>query len=330
MFSIAGVCRVFLPSPLVLLATDFVMITYRVFINSGLSSPVQSFPTYNATGWPHTYDLTTISSNGNTISATVVGDHHYEVGDTLLIQNSTPTQIPLTSITSDGSTVSVVSSGHGFAVSDSIDVLGTDNYDGNYIVTSVIDADNFTIDSGINETAETSGFVHATTPSTFYNQEFVVSGVPAPNQLELASSLNEAVTNNGVISVPNTGFTFTDNSTNGYHRAEISNLTGTASGINSTEIFDRSIPFGSNIVTEIRRNDADWTQINAVDDSGQGLTSRVGVTLLATRDYGRIRQFRFGGGSGTDFYITFDHIQTKKALYSLTLFVELAHLQELN
>ena len=331
-FGVTGTCRVFLPTPLVLEAEDFVIITYRVFVNSDTGGPVQHFPDYNAAGWPHRYNITSMSSDGSNILMTVDDDHHYEAGDTLLVQNSTPTQIPLTNITSNGSTITIDSVGHGFSVGQDIGIVGTNNYDGDYNVSSVIDSDSFTVASGLNVAAETSGFVHDATPDSFYNEEFVVSSIPAPNQIELVSTLNESTTNNGVVSVPNTGFTFTDVTENGFYRSQITRPVNFQ--ISSTQIYDPlvafppSSSFGSSSSLGIN-------QISLLPQEnltgGEDLATRQGVSFFATRDYGRLRQFRFFA-STTDvgFLITFDHIQTKKDFYALNLFFSQAHLQELN
>jgi len=335
MFGVTNTCRVFLPTPLVLEATDFVRITYRVFINSNGNGPVQSFPDYNATGWPHTYNVSTMSSDGSNIAMTVDGDHHYEVGDTLLIQEATPTQIPIGNISSDGTTISVNSESHFFSVGQNMTILGTNNYDGNYTVTSVVDGDNFTITSALNVADETSGFVHDSTPANYYNQEFVVSSIPSANQIELTSTLNEPVTNNGRVSVPNTGFTFTDANTNAnsaYHTRLFASIDTNFSGFSSTEIHDKSIPFTRTGQQEFTGSSlTNLTALSTINSIDQ-LSNNIGISFLATRDYGRIKQILFNlsfSSPSIGFYITFDHIQTKKDLYSLSLNVGIAHLQEL-
>lgn len=333
-FGITNVCRVFLPTPLVLEPTDFVRITYRVFVNSATGTPVQQSPDFNAAGWPHQYNVSTMSSDGSNILMTIDDDHHYEVGDTLLIQNATPTQIPLTSVSSNGVTITVVSAGHNFSAGQNMSILATNNYDGNYTVDSVVDTDTFTITSGVDVATETSGFVHDSTPANYYNQEFEVSSIPAPNQVELTSTLDEPTTNNGVVSVPDTGFTFTDASSLGFHRTSLSFPNDSRSGYSSTERYDSTTPFGGLVSPEFTaRNTNISLPIRQDLTGGQDLVFRLQMSFLATRDYGRIKQFFITDSASfttmNDFYLTFDHIQTKKDLYSLNLNVELAHLQEL-
>ena len=72
----------------------------------------------------------------------------------------------ITNITGNGSTITVTSSNHGLSPLDSATISNTNNWNGIYIVDSVIDVNTFTISSNSNYTAETSGTVYLTQEST--------------------------------------------------------------------------------------------------------------------------------------------------------------------
>lgn len=63
----------------------------------------------------------------------------------------------ITNIASDGTTITVTSAGHGLVADDPVNISGTTNYNGDYTVAAVTNANVFTITNALNVATETSG-----------------------------------------------------------------------------------------------------------------------------------------------------------------------------
>lgn len=142
-------------------------------------------------GWPYPYEATSIVHGGASFDVTFTEDHHYLAGDEITISNAVPTEVAISSISSDPSEFTVTTSGvHGLSVSDSIEIEGASpsGYNGTWTVAAVDSTTVFRVTSGINPGAGSGGTVRLSTPTPYFNGTWTIASVPTSDSIRITDA----------------------------------------------------------------------------------------------------------------------------------------------
>jgi hypothetical protein len=197
--------RVLLDDPVVLGAGQQLAATYSVTMVGDWTE--QTNVDLNIAGWAIEYDLDSIVDNGDdtalvTMTPDVGDDHHYQIGDEIIIENSVRTRIAITSITSTATEFTVTTSAaHGFSAGDSIIIEATtpSGYNSTWVVNTTPTTTTFDVLSAINAGSGSGGNVRDTDPVTWWNGTHTVTAI-ATNQVTIdATSGRENAGDGGVV-----------------------------------------------------------------------------------------------------------------------------------
>lgn len=142
--------------------------TLTVTVPGGGSAFLPVTPT--VTGWPWSYGVSSITSNGTSWTVTTDAAYHFENGDLVNLASTTPTTTAITAATSTGSDFTLTAAGHGKAVDDYITVEGVtpSGYNGDWRISGVA-GDDITVTSTANPgTGTVFGTLRFATPSDTY------------------------------------------------------------------------------------------------------------------------------------------------------------------
>ncbi len=152
--------------------------------------------TVNITGWPYTYNVQSIVSNGTYWDVVVdpACSSHYAVGRPITIAGALPVKTNITSLSSTGSDFTVNATAHGKLVGDSIVLEGVtpSGYNGTWTVATVPNANSLTVTSGINPGAGTGGTIRLATPGTWYNGTHTIASFPNSTTIRITNATSIA------------------------------------------------------------------------------------------------------------------------------------------
>jgi hypothetical protein len=197
--------RVLLDDPVVLGTGQQLAATYSVTFVGDFTE--QTNVDVNIAGWAIEYDLDSIVDNGDDTALVIMtpdagDDHHYQIGDEIIIQDAVRTRIPITSIASTATEFTVTTStAHGFSTGDSIIIDATTPavYSSTWVVASTPTTTTLTITSAVNAGAGSGGNVRDSNPVNWWNGTHTVTGI-ATNQVTIdATSGRDDAGDGGVV-----------------------------------------------------------------------------------------------------------------------------------
>lgn len=179
-------------------------ITYELAVTvSGTTRPSQTLP--SSTGWPYTYNISSITGNGTSFTVTLSAAHHYVTGGSITIAGAKRTRFTITAATSTGSNFTLTTSAsHGLSVGDTIIVEGVtpSGYNGTWTAASGTTGSTIVVTTGANPGTGTAfGNVRQQEPGTWYNGTWTVASttsttVVVTSSISLSAGADGTVKNN--------------------------------------------------------------------------------------------------------------------------------------
>lgn len=184
--------RVLLDSPASVGTGQQLRLTYEVTMNDS-QAPGANVRELAITGWPYTYNISSITSTASYFDVTFDKAHHYLTGAEVTIAGALPPRVTISSISSTGSDFTVnTSAAHNLTAAQSIEIENctVSAYNGTWTVASVTDSDTFVVTSAANPGAATDGTVRRSTPGTWYDGTWTVASVPGSTSIRITSAIN--------------------------------------------------------------------------------------------------------------------------------------------
>jgi hypothetical protein len=130
--------RVLFDSPVSVQDGQLLRLTFSLTLDF---SPAASTPfdlTDTATGWPHQYQIQSITGDGTGFDVVLNEAPHFDAGDTLTIADALPATQAITVGTSTGSEFTITVAGHGYSPADQIVIAGCTpgGYNGTWTIAS--------------------------------------------------------------------------------------------------------------------------------------------------------------------------------------------------
>lgn len=184
--------RVVLPVPVTVNIGQFLQLRFEILCilgNYRTSQPI----TVAVTGWPYSYAIQSIVSNGTFWDITVGAacSSHYAVGRPIIITGALPAFSAITSISSTVSAFTVTTgAAHGKIAGDSIEIAGSSvaGYNGTWTVLAAPTTTTLTVTSGANPGAATGGTLRLTTPGTWYNGTYTIASFPTSTTIRVTNA----------------------------------------------------------------------------------------------------------------------------------------------
>lgn len=184
--------RVVLPAPVTVNIGQFLQLRFELLLVLGNYRTQQAI-TMSVTGWPYSYAIQSIVSNG-TYWDVVVGaacSSHYAVGRPIIITGALPATSAITTITSTVSDFTVTTSAaHGKVAGNSIVIAGSSvaGYNGTWTVLAAPTTTTLTVTSGANPGAATGGTLRLTTPGTWYDGTYTIASFPNSTTIRITNA----------------------------------------------------------------------------------------------------------------------------------------------
>lgn len=360
--------RILLDDPVPLGAGQQIGVTYVLTVQGDFTPVFNVDP--NITGYPIAYDIDSIvDQGGNTALVTITpepgDDHHYLVGDEIIIENAVRTRIALTGLTSTateftGTTVSA----HGFTAGDTIVIEGVtpSAYNATWTVATTPTSTTFTVTTAINPGAGTGGNVRQGDPTTWWNGSWNVSAIGTNTvTIDVPSGIPDAgdggaLTNDGRVTVRNRTFPGNSDSTilnklNGVALStEIPNViyafythyhnyTSTDPWLNIVEDGNEATSFGGFGSLPSPSNQSfdfnEYIMSPVTYVNGNYYTEWVRLLAVTEANSDRIKQIFIGRRIGSSMYyygglyITFNAPQKKRNTYTLRINVRYSWTREI-
>ncbi len=321
--------RIVLDDPIQVVAGNTVTVAYRVTTTFTGATVRNITPDPAKTvGWPFQETITSLTSNGTTITGTTSTDHNFQAGDSVTITNALPQQYAVSNITSNGSVWTITVNSHPYSVSDSIDIVSVSgDYDGSFSVASVVDANTITVTNAAVH-SDSTGTVRLTTPAGWYNGTWTIATAPDVNTFTITDALNTVDAVEGTVGVPNANYRI-DYMGRWYRDFTSTNMQLTYA---ATELATAPLPTLNDLST------SDFSGFSSIlKGSSFGRSSLVNdLTSFAqmvtnidpSNDFPRIKQL-FMNMNDQHMLVTFDHPQKLPNTHQMTFRQEMKFVQDL-
>lgn len=172
--------RILLAGTVAVTSGQQLRITYELAITcTGYDRPAQVLT--SSTGWPYTYNISSITGSGSAFTVTLSIPHHYVAGGTITIAGAKRTRFTITAATSTGSDFTLTTSGaHGRSPGDSITIEGVSpsGYNGVWTCASGTTGSTIVVTTTANPGTGTAfGNVRETEPGTWYDGTWTIASV---------------------------------------------------------------------------------------------------------------------------------------------------------
>jgi hypothetical protein len=342
--------RVLLDTPVTVGTGQQLRLTYEVTLNDS-QAPGANARTLSITGWPYTYNISSITSTGSYFDVVFTAAHHYTTGAAVNLAGALPVKVAITGITSTVSDFTATTGAvHNLTTGQSVEIedCTVTAYNGTWTVGSTPTTTTFTVTSAANPGAASDGTVRRSTPGTWYDGAWTVASVPNSTTIRVTSAINPIAAG-----ASGTGYSNTD--------ADVYHPTYGWVGVNenlSGSLYYGSRLFEGNQVRALIVREANkltpssfpWsytsdptgtvansdTNSNITYVSGSGVRTNVVVWNLDAANFTDIRQIamRFHNGSAgyreLNLLINFDELQRKDSGYELRLTITRTVEQVLN
>jgi hypothetical protein len=183
--------RVVLDSPVNVGVGQFLQLRFELLCvlgNYRTAAPI----TMAITGWPYTYNIQSITSNGTSWDVVLneAVSSHYAAGRPITIAGAEPVRTNISSLSSTGSDFTVNATAHGRTVGQSIVIAGAtpSAYNGTWVVATVPNANSMTVTSAINPGSGSGGTVRLVTPGTWYNGTHTIASFPNSTTIRITNA----------------------------------------------------------------------------------------------------------------------------------------------
>lgn len=170
--------RILLAGAVTVTSGQQLRITYELAITvNGTNRPSQTLT--SSTGWPYTYNISSITGNGTSFTVTTSAAHHYLAGGTVTIAGAKRTRTTITVATSNSTDFTITAASHGRSPGDSIIIEGMtpSGYNGTWTVASTT-TNTITVTTAANPgTGTVFGNVRQAEPGTWYNGTWTIASV---------------------------------------------------------------------------------------------------------------------------------------------------------
>lgn len=174
--------RILLAGAVTVTSGQQLRITYELAITiSGTNRPAQTLT--SSTGWPYTYSIASITSNGTSITLTTSIAHHYVAGGSITIAGAKRTRFTISAAISTGANFTLTTSApHGRGVGDTIIIEGMtpSGYNGTWTTDTGTTGSTIVVTTGANPgTGTVFGNVRQAEPGTWYDGTWTIASVGA-------------------------------------------------------------------------------------------------------------------------------------------------------
>lgn len=194
--------RILLAGTVTVTSGQQLRITYELAVTcSGYNRPTQTLT--SSTGWPYTYNISSITGNGTTFTVTTSASHHYIAGGSITIAGAKRTRTTITVATSNSTDFTITANSHGRSPGDSIIIEGMTpvGYNGTWTIASST-ANTITVTTAANPGGGTIfGNVRQAEPGTWYDGTWTIASVTSTtilvtSAISLAAGADGTVKNN--------------------------------------------------------------------------------------------------------------------------------------
>lgn len=183
--------RIVFDTPVAVAIDQFIQTKYTLVQVLGAYRVSEAFP-LTITGWPHSYAIQSITSNGtywDVVVDSTVNDH-YATGRTFTIAGALPATTAISSISSTASDFTVTTAtAHGKTAGQSIVIAGATpaGYNGTWTVLSA-GTNTIVVTSAANLGAGSGGTVRLTTPATWYDGTHTIASFPNATTIRITNA----------------------------------------------------------------------------------------------------------------------------------------------
>lgn len=321
--------RVVLDSPVNVGIGQFLQLRYDLLMTVGncrVATPV----TVAISGWPYSYAIQSITSNG-TYWDVVVGaacSSHFATGRPITIAGAIPVASTITTLASTGSDFTVTTgAAHNKNPGDSIVIAGAtpSGYNGTWTVATTPTSTTLTVTSAINPGAGSGGTLRLSTPGTWYDGTHTIASFPNSTTIRItnASSIVPAgisgtVKNNLLASaqISNTGF-WRDISSTGV--AGIFDMMGTTVSVGCIPEANLKTGIAYGVAKDTTGNLGSINAVSGSYDSGNRSRTWTITVPSASWNNQTIRQIAFNGPNEGILWLTFEERQRKDNGFQLVM-----------
>lgn len=193
--------RVVLPAPIAVAQFDQLSMVYkRQATVSGREAQTVALSSI-ITGFPYKFAVTSITGNGTTVTVVTSEAHNLVALDPIVIAGAVPLRTAVQSASSTSTTWTVNSTGHGKSVGDTVvhENFSVAGYNGTFTIATVPNANSYTVTNASNPGASTGGTTRLATPVTYFNGSYTVATAPNSTTLTFTNAITGPAVDPGPI-----------------------------------------------------------------------------------------------------------------------------------
>lgn len=193
--------RILLAGAVTVTAGQQLRITYELAVTvNGTTRPSQTLT--SSTGWPYTYNISSITGNGTAFTVTLSAAHHYVAGGSITIAGAKRTRFAITAASSTSSDFTLTTSAsHGLTTGDTFIVEGVspNGYNGTWTAASGTTGSTLVVTTAANPGTGTAfGNARQQEPGTWYDNTWTVASTTSTT-VTVTSAISLSAGNDGTV-----------------------------------------------------------------------------------------------------------------------------------